>query len=330
MGKVIYDSDLQRPKNVAHGPLKTTDVGPTINSKSPESTFDSKEVPVEEDRNLYLCNCRIKIISKPPERGIPITAARALFLRFITRQPRSLLLPFPQPAGLSTAAVNLSSSQLSRRPLRYSRSLSALSRQPAPSATAHRTHPQCLLELCLWFALPASLYWNYNTTSKIKYKDFKKKEIVPSASFLEKQYDKGVDDIEIQDNGDGGAYGYPPNPAEMFYETRKKRDKLIDEDSIKKHDELVAATSAQPNASYMEIVEHCFGPCIHSHITCYGGGVKKKMQQNSEKKNLFEENLQFKKEIMEMKADITALKELDINALKGLIMQTIKENAAKN
>ncbi|PKA56606.1 hypothetical protein AXF42_Ash012736 [Apostasia shenzhenica] len=95
----------------------------------------------------------------------------------------------------------------------------------------------------------------------------------------------------------------------MFYETRKKGDRLIDEYSIKK-----------------------YSPCAHSHITCYGGGVKKKnMQQDSEKKNLFEENLYLKKAVMEMKVDIVALKELDINALKELIVQTIKEyDAAKS
>ncbi|PKA53138.1 hypothetical protein AXF42_Ash009868 [Apostasia shenzhenica] len=55
-------------------------------------------------------------------------------LRFITRQPRSLLLPFPWPAGLSTAGVNLSSPSTSQ-----SQPLASSSLQPLASALSRCT-----------------------------------------------------------------------------------------------------------------------------------------------------------------------------------------------
>ncbi|PKA49596.1 hypothetical protein AXF42_Ash004136 [Apostasia shenzhenica] len=76
-------------------------------------------------------------------------------------------------------------------------------------------------------------------------------------------------------------------------------------------EKLVAAILAEPHASHIEIIERCFGPHVHSHITCYGSSVKK-MQQDPEKKILLEENLQLKKEIEKIKADIAAFKDLDI------------------
>ncbi|PKA56608.1 hypothetical protein AXF42_Ash012738 [Apostasia shenzhenica] len=108
--------------------------------------------------------------------------------------PVSLDLPLSPSPGLSASQPQLSTSHPSqplsrsgwpalrynRRPLRYNRrppattvglsattvGLSALSPRPPLSAAAHRTHPQCLLELCPMFSLSTSLdfagslYWN--------------------------------------------------------------------------------------------------------------------------------------------------------------------------
>ncbi|XP_075092847.1 uncharacterized protein LOC107808377 [Nicotiana tabacum] len=74
----------------------------------------------------------------------------------------------------------------------------------------------------------------------------------------------------------GGKDGNPPDLATIFFETRKKDNKLVEPEAIEKHaqiEEIVQADSSLPS---IEIVEKCCGPQTHSHVFGFGGRVKAK------------------------------------------------------
>ncbi|KAH6780959.1 hypothetical protein C2S52_012196 [Perilla frutescens var. hirtella] len=63
--------------------------------------------------------------------------------------------------------------------------------------------------------------------------------------------------------------------AQLFFETRQKNGKL-EADAQKKYDEIVEIVKSNPSLSHIEVLEQSFGPQLHSHVFCYGGGVKRK------------------------------------------------------
>ncbi|KAF3660271.1 hypothetical protein FXO38_12211 [Capsicum annuum] len=85
--------------------------------------------------------------------------------------------------------------------------------------------------------------------------------------------------ITMRKNSMGGKDGNPPDLGTIFYETRKKGNKLVEPEAIEKHvrlaqiEEIVKAESSLPT---IEIVEKCWGPQNLSHVICFGGGVKAK------------------------------------------------------
>ncbi|KAH0671299.1 hypothetical protein KY289_025792 [Solanum tuberosum] len=74
----------------------------------------------------------------------------------------------------------------------------------------------------------------------------------------------------------GGKDGNPPDLATIFFETRKKDNKLVEPEAIEKHAQLEEMVQADPSLPIIEIVEKCCGPQTRSHVFGLGGGVKAK------------------------------------------------------
>ncbi|XP_059286547.1 uncharacterized protein LOC132039980 isoform X2 [Lycium ferocissimum] len=72
----------------------------------------------------------------------------------------------------------------------------------------------------------------------------------------------------------GGKYGNPPDLGTIFFETRKKDNKLVEPEAIEKH--IKEMVQSEPSLSSIEIVEKCCGPQTRSHVFGFGGGVKAK------------------------------------------------------
>ncbi|KAH0679114.1 hypothetical protein KY284_020199 [Solanum tuberosum] len=76
--------------------------------------------------------------------------------------------------------------------------------------------------------------------------------------------------------GMGGKDGNPPDLASIFFETRKKDNKLVEPEAIEKHAQHEEMVQEDPSLSSIEIVEICCGPQTRSHVFGFGGGVKAK------------------------------------------------------
>ncbi|XP_019223374.1 PREDICTED: uncharacterized protein LOC109205153 [Nicotiana attenuata] len=74
----------------------------------------------------------------------------------------------------------------------------------------------------------------------------------------------------------GGKDGNPPDLATIFFETRKKDNKLVEPEAIEKHAQIEEIVQADPSLPNIEIVEKCCGPQTRSHVFGFGGGVKVK------------------------------------------------------
>ncbi|KAH0660304.1 hypothetical protein KY285_028863 [Solanum tuberosum] len=74
----------------------------------------------------------------------------------------------------------------------------------------------------------------------------------------------------------GGKDDNPPDLATIFFETRKKDNKLVEPEAIEKHAQLEEMVQEDPSLSSIEIVEKRCGPQTRSHVFGYGGGVKAK------------------------------------------------------
>ncbi|KAM3250893.1 hypothetical protein P3L10_004963 [Capsicum annuum] len=75
----------------------------------------------------------------------------------------------------------------------------------------------------------------------------------------------------------GGKDENPPDLGTIFYETRKKDNKLVEPEAIEKHVRLIEEiVKAEPSLPTIEIVEKCWGPQNRSHVVFFGGRVKAK------------------------------------------------------
>uniref|UniRef100_A0A3Q7IV77 Uncharacterized protein n=1 Tax=Solanum lycopersicum TaxID=4081 RepID=A0A3Q7IV77_SOLLC len=76
----------------------------------------------------------------------------------------------------------------------------------------------------------------------------------------------------------GGKDGNPPEVATIFFETRKKDNKLVEPEAIEKNmcAQLEEMVQADPSLPIIEIVEKCCGPQTLSHVFGIGGGLKAK------------------------------------------------------
>ncbi|XP_059274724.1 uncharacterized protein LOC132029493 [Lycium ferocissimum] len=73
-----------------------------------------------------------------------------------------------------------------------------------------------------------------------------------------------------------GKYGNPPDLVTIFFDTRKKDNKLVEPEAIEKHAQIEAMVQSDPSLPSIEIVEKCCGPQTRSHVFGFGGGVKEK------------------------------------------------------
>ncbi|KAF3636677.1 putative protein-like [Capsicum annuum] len=68
----------------------------------------------------------------------------------------------------------------------------------------------------------------------------------------------------------------------IFYETRKKDNKLVEPEATEKSVCLIEEIlKAEPSPPIIEIVEKFWGPQNHSHVVCFGGGVKAKYMKGA-------------------------------------------------
>ncbi|WMV13993.1 hypothetical protein MTR67_007378 [Solanum verrucosum] len=74
----------------------------------------------------------------------------------------------------------------------------------------------------------------------------------------------------------GGKDGNPPNLANIFFETRKKDNMLVEPEVIEKHAQIKEILKAEPSLPSIEIVEKCCEPQTRSHVFGFSGGVKAK------------------------------------------------------
>ncbi|CAH9104965.1 unnamed protein product [Cuscuta europaea] len=90
----------------------------------------------------------------------------------------------------------------------------------------------------------------------------------------------------------GGEDNNPPSMDVMFYETRKKKDQLVEPETIQKYEKIRELVQADPSLTHIDVVEKCFGPQKRSHVVCFGGGVSRKdLKGPSSKKSELEARL---------------------------------------
>ncbi|KAH0768475.1 hypothetical protein KY285_004346 [Solanum tuberosum] len=75
---------------------------------------------------------------------------------------------------------------------------------------------------------------------------------------------------------EGGKDGNLSDLVTIFFETRKKDNKLVEPEVIEKHAQLEEMVQEDLSLPTIEIVEKCCGPQTHSHVFEFGGGVKAK------------------------------------------------------
>ncbi|KAH0698842.1 hypothetical protein KY284_013057 [Solanum tuberosum] len=74
----------------------------------------------------------------------------------------------------------------------------------------------------------------------------------------------------------GGKHGNPPDMATIFFETRKKDNKLLEPETNQKYEEIQELLQVEPSLTNIEVVERCFGPQSKSHVVGFGGGITSK------------------------------------------------------
>lgn len=83
-------------------------------------------------------------------------------------------------------------------------------------------------------------------------------------------------------------------------------------------EKIVDATQSEPSLSNIELVEKSFGPQRHSHIICYGGGLKPndmrttgtRAELQAKLHETQKENDLLKSRMDEMEAEIRMIKEM--------------------
>nr|XP_018630777.1 uncharacterized protein LOC104109294 isoform X2 [Nicotiana tomentosiformis] len=88
----------------------------------------------------------------------------------------------------------------------------------------------------------------------------------------------------------GGKDGNPPDVATIFFETRKKNNKLVEPETNEKYDKIKEFVQSESSLTNIEVVERCFGPQRKSHVVGFGGGITAKELKcgNSSKAALLE------------------------------------------
>ncbi|CAH9103243.1 unnamed protein product [Cuscuta europaea] len=74
----------------------------------------------------------------------------------------------------------------------------------------------------------------------------------------------------------GGKDDNSPDMGVLFYETHKKKDKLVEPETIQKYEEICEVVQSNTSLRNVDVVEKCFGPQQRIHVICHGGGVTRK------------------------------------------------------
>uniref|UniRef100_A0A0V0IYB3 Putative ovule protein n=1 Tax=Solanum chacoense TaxID=4108 RepID=A0A0V0IYB3_SOLCH len=74
----------------------------------------------------------------------------------------------------------------------------------------------------------------------------------------------------------GGKDGKPPNMDTIFFETRKKDNKLVEPETNAKYVKIQKLVQSDSSLTNIEVVEKCFGPQHKSHVIGFGGGITAK------------------------------------------------------
>ncbi|KAH0643766.1 hypothetical protein KY290_035217 [Solanum tuberosum] len=106
----------------------------------------------------------------------------------------------------------------------------------------------------------------------------------------------------------GGKDGNPPNMETIFFETRKKGNKLVEPETNEKYAEIQELVQSEPSLTNIEVVERCFGPQCKSHAVGFGGGITtKELKGGSTSKAALLEKLKItrkEKESLQKRIDI--------------------------
>nr|XP_009782657.1 PREDICTED: uncharacterized protein LOC104231369 isoform X1 [Nicotiana sylvestris]XP_009782658.1 PREDICTED: uncharacterized protein LOC104231369 isoform X1 [Nicotiana sylvestris] len=106
-----------------------------------------------------------------------------------------------------------------------------------------------------------------------------------------------------------GKDGNPPDTATIFFETRKKDDKLVEPETNEKYAKIQELVQSESSLTNIEVVERCFGPQRKSHVVGFGGGITAKELKgaNSSKDALLEKLSATEKENKSLKECIEGL-----------------------
>lgn len=74
----------------------------------------------------------------------------------------------------------------------------------------------------------------------------------------------------------GGKDVKPPNMDTIFFETRKKDNKLVEPETNAKYVEIQKLVQSNSSLTNIEVVEKSFGPQCKSHVVGFGGGITAK------------------------------------------------------
>ncbi|XP_033508508.1 uncharacterized protein [Nicotiana tomentosiformis] len=134
--------------------------------------------------------------------------------------------------------------------------------------------------------------WKGSMHKNIKYKPFRDTLRDVPEGVDKSDWEWLVKEHFLTEKFKGGKDGNPPDMATIFFETRKKDDKLVEPETNEKY-----------------VVERCFGPQRKSHIVGFGGGItaKELKGSNSSKVALLEKLSATEKENESLKGRMEGL-----------------------
>ncbi|KAH0728694.1 hypothetical protein KY284_004559 [Solanum tuberosum] len=123
----------------------------------------------------------------------------------------------------------------------------------------------------------------------------------------------------------GGKHGNPPDMATIFFETRKKDNKLLEPETNQKYEEIQELLQVEPSLTNIEVVERSFGPQSKSHVVGFGGGITSKdLKGGSSAKTALLEQLNVSR-----KEKASLLEELNASRKENESMKRCMDNIEK-
>ncbi|XP_047335788.1 uncharacterized protein LOC124939352 [Impatiens glandulifera] len=99
--------------------------------------------------------------------------------------------------------------------------------------------------------------------------------------------------------------GHPPTYEDLFLESRKQKNKIVDPETQLKYDEMCAIRAQNPSISNIDLAEQIFGPQLHGNVIGMGSGVLISQLRGfkQSKHDLQMTNLALKKTVDKLEAD---------------------------